>query len=128
MKSKREDVLVLLLTLLLITAYCFCPPFIQMYIEEMEVHELKSLFNRDLERGVCSERMECLKILINNYASVQDKQIFREQDLATLRAAVGNLRIGHANEWQFQTPHFQIAVLGPTLIPIILYIFKSLMK
>lgn len=129
MKSKKEDVLVLLFTLLLVTAYCFWPVFIQMYCEEMEIHRLKLLFNRDLEEGnLCPEGLRCLKILINNYTSVQDKKIFGEQDAAMLSRAVDDLKTRHIGEWHFQTPQFQVAILGPTLFPILLYIFKILIK
>lgn len=125
----KQEKLLLLLAVLIATAIHFLPVLLGEYASERAVRRLKLRFNAELTSGKgCSERLAYLKILINNYASVEDKRIFLEKDPERLRAAVDALEIRSTRRWQRMTPQFYVAVIGPIIMPVMVYAIKGLLR
>ncbi|KAI5178986.1 hypothetical protein PAEPH01_2588 [Pancytospora epiphaga] len=126
MKSKEGHGFYLMFIFILITTYHFLPILYGTYSQHRIIKRLKKTFNEILlQDSPDLERMKYLKILINNYTSHEDSKIF-EYENDKLKNILKNIKIIHTKLWQIYTLKYQAIILGPTVIPVLLYIVKQL--
>ncbi|KAI4290926.1 hypothetical protein PAPHI01_0200 [Pancytospora philotis] len=129
MLSRKADALFLLVGLLGLLCYHFLPVLSHVYQYRRTVYKLKERFNSELERGAASaQRLRSLKVLINNFALHQNKEIMDVSSDAELRNMVDALEFTYRDVWEYQTVQFQMTMLAPLLLPPCLYIIKCLFK
>lgn len=126
MPNKQTKAYGLLVAVIIATLYHLGHAHYAVYVLEAEKNRLKRAFNTNLQQNrLTKDSAYYLKVLINNYESVQDKSIFNETDSVALRVGIERLVIVHSPVLHLYTPRFQIAILGPILLPIMSYIVKN---
>ena len=116
----------LIVAVLLAAAYWLGPLLMNEYTRESKILVLKRMFNHYLTEGTKSKRaLRCLMMLINNYDSVKNKEILFGGDESAWEEAEKTLCIEHRDRWYRWTIHFHTAVIGPIMIPILVYCLKK---
>ncbi len=121
---------ILLIGIIFLLFYHFFFFFYEDHIKEKKILDLKIEFNRDLENNILSsEHAKYLKILINNYVSIEDKSIFKEKyNFAKCKYYADNLKFKNREEWTWNSEEFNAAVLGPMFFPIVVSLLKCFNK
>lgn len=126
MKREKLDTILLICMLFIATLYHLVPPLMSLWATSRAKYNHKVLFNKMMDERVSEEILGHLKILINNYESLQNSDVLRSRDAYELKKAVDDLKICHSKVWRFYTPYFYFMLFGPIYLPVLVYIIKKL--
>lgn len=129
MLKDKKEAMVLLCSIFIAIVIHVGPVFLDSWITERDIFRHKETFNQMMRDGSTKEEtLKYLKILINNYESLEDTSILESTNVADLKKVTESLTPVHRTEFLKCSPMMNIAVLGPLLVPSTLFSIKRITR
>ena len=95
------------------------------YIKDQEILKLKKEFNENMKKkSFTEEYLKYKKILINNYFSIQDKELFQSDNIEEIKKKLSNVKFIEEERFYKLSGTAILVFFGPILFPLIIQIVK----
>lgn len=128
MPKSRKEAIILMCSILVAIAIHLGPVLYRSWAIEKSILRHKAVFNQMVQDGtVGREILMYLKILINNYESLDDVSILQSTSADELRKATESLMPVHCVKFLKYSPRLNMIVLGPLLGPPAVFVIKRVL-
>lgn len=127
MLKSRKEAIVLLCSIVVAIAIHLSPVLYRSWATERSIRRHKAAFNRMMQEGLVEKDvLMYLKILINNYESLENVSILHSTSVGELREATENLVPVHCVRFLKYSPMLNVVMLGPLLASPTVFAIKRL--
>lgn len=127
MKTNKKEYIVLIISIISAFLIHLAPFYYHSFILNSKILKAKQSFNDLLkDNSVDTEILKCLKILINNYESLEDESVLNSGNLEELQDAVENIKIQTHDKILKYSPLMTLSMLGSVTITPIVFSLKKL--
>lgn len=128
LQNKSKEIFLLFQIFVALIIHIFWPIILDLNVEKHKKQAMIA-FNQELKSQKTSlEVLSYLKILINNYESLNNTSILNSRDVKELKMACDSLEPIQKKYFLYYSLSFNLAVIGSILVPGLSYSIKRIYK